>query len=120
MRTPEPQLLTDAAKALAQTTGLTVVVPPCARHHQDERIIDGQLRLQWDDQTRIYPVELKATITNTALGAVADRVNRLAALLITRHVMPPQAHCLRELGAQFADTAGNAYLKDPPLGRAVP
>jgi hypothetical protein len=114
MRTPDPPLLTDAAKALAETTGLTVDVPRGERHRQDERI-DGQLRLQWNDQTRIYPVEFKGAITNTALGAVADQVNRLGALLITRHVTPPQAHRLRELGAQFVDTAGNAYLNDPPL-----
>lgn len=36
-------------------------------------------------------------------------------VLVTSHVSPPQAEKLRRAGAQFLDTAGNAYLNDPPL-----
>ena len=115
MRPFKPQLLTDAAQALAQTTGLMVDVPPGQEMPLNGAVIEGRLRLQWDDQRRTYPVELRATITNAGLGAVADQLDHLGAILVTRHVTPPQAQRLRGLGAQFVDTAGNAYLKDPPL-----
>ena len=111
MQTPDPRILTDAAHALAETTGLTVRALP----RRPKQTIDGQLRLVWSDHKRIYPVELKGTLTNAALGAVAEQLRRHGAILVTRQVTPPQAQRLRELGAQFVDTAGNAHLNDPPL-----
>ena len=46
--------------------------------------IDGQLRLQWDDQRRTYPVELKTVITNATLGAAG-----FGELAVRRHYLRP-------------------------------
>ena len=70
-----------------------------------------------EGNTKTYDVEIKAGITKATLGYAADRMRRFEnpAILVTRHVTPQMAQRLRALNIAFIDTAGNAYINDPPI-----
>jgi len=114
MRTPDPTLLADATAALAVATGLTVELLEAEPHGADDRRADATLRLRWNGEVRTYPAERKGKITGaTPRPPTHDR--HRPTILVTRYVTRPQAKRLRELEIPFIDTAGNAYLNDPPL-----
>ena len=61
---------------------------------------------------------VKPRLTNEGLGHVVAEFKRPAALprlLVTHYVTPPQTEKLRQANVQFVDTAGNAFLNQPPL-----
>lgn len=64
-----------------------------------------------------YTVEAKQALTPATLGAALVQLGRLnqPALLVTDYVTPPMAERMRQVGAEFLDAAGNAYLNQPPL-----
>jgi hypothetical protein len=77
---------------------------------------DAQLRLQFGNKTMTRTIEVKRHVTQANLGTVAHQLERLEApLLVTEYATPAVAERLRELNIQFVDTAGNAYIQDPPL-----
>ena len=83
MQAPDPRILTEAAKAVAETTGLTLEARSKPSAHPADPLVDGELRVRWDDQERAYPVQLRGTITNATLPAVAEQLQRLGAILVT-------------------------------------
>lgn len=64
-----------------------------------------------------YTVEAKKALTPAMLGAAMHQLQQLEqpALLVTDYLTPPMAERLREIGVEFLDAAGNAYLNKPPL-----
>lgn len=64
-----------------------------------------------------YGVEQKRWMQQTKMGAILTRLNRHSSrvLLVADYVNPEMADRLREVGAQFIDTAGNVYLSDKTL-----
>ncbi|MFD2113526.1 type IV toxin-antitoxin system AbiEi family antitoxin [Thiorhodococcus fuscus] len=78
---------------------------------------DARLRLGWSGGTALYRVEVKRSLRPSTLGAVALQLKELGpdALLVSDHVSPPLAERLRDLGIQFIDSAGNAFLAHPAL-----
>lgn len=68
-----------------------------------------------------FVAEIKPTITPTTLGAVVGQLRRYAditkrlPLLIVDHVTVSMAERLKELGQQFVDCAGNAFLDGPDV-----
>jgi hypothetical protein len=114
VQTPDHALLAAAAQQLARL-GLAVAVddavPPIDSDH------DARLHVHWHGGEAYYQVETKRGLRPALLGAVAHQLRRRGpdALLVADHVSPPLAERLRELGLQFIDTAGNAFLSHPPL-----
>ncbi len=70
-----------------------------------------------EGKTNKYCAEIKGTIAKATLGYVAEQIRRFEkpGILVTRHVTPQMAERLRALNAAFIDTAGNAYINDPPI-----
>jgi hypothetical protein len=63
--------------------------------------------------------EIKKWATHTNLGAVINQMQQLATpdagILVADYVNPNMARKLREVGIQYIDAAGNAYLNQPPV-----
>jgi hypothetical protein len=78
---------------------------------------DALLRLRYGGEEALYVVEIKRALRPATLGAVLHQLEPLGkqALLITDYVTPLLADELRKRGVAFIDTAGNAYLEQPPL-----
>jgi hypothetical protein len=108
----ENELFEGAVAQLARL-GITTEIDACEPPDR----ADARLRLRWNGGTAQYRVEAKRGLRPSTLGAVALQLRRLGpdALLVTNHVSPPLAEQLRDLGIQFIDTAGNAFLTHPPL-----
>lgn len=102
----------EAAKALGLDVEIVEREPPTAEPH-----IGALLRLRFGGQEIQYAAEIKRGLRPATLGAVLHQLDRLGqpALLVTDYVTPPLADTLRERGVAFLDTAGNAYLHQPPL-----
>jgi len=107
-------ILRDTAKALTHQglkTDVAAANPRATRGPE----IDGTLRFRFGGRETLRTVELKRYVTPATLGAIHAQLTRRAdrPLLVTEYITPPLADRLRELGIQFADTAGNAYLETP-------
>jgi len=78
---------------------------------------DARLTLKMAEKELRYVVEVKATITPAVLGIIANqlRARRLKWLLVVRYIPTKIAEILREMEIPFIDTAGNAYINDPPI-----
>jgi hypothetical protein len=102
-------------EAVAQLARLDITANLDARTRLDHA--DTRLCLRWSGGRALYRVEAKRGLRPSTLGAVALRLKELGpdALLVTDHVSPPLAERLRDLGIQFIDTAGNAFLTRPAL-----
>ncbi|MGH8502775.1 MAG: type IV toxin-antitoxin system AbiEi family antitoxin [Gammaproteobacteria bacterium] len=111
----EDRLLT-AAMAAAQPLGLhwTLVEgePKIGRTRADALV-----RLRYGGEEALYAVAIKRALRPATLGAVIHQLEPMGkqTLLVTDYVTPPLAEELRARGVAFIDTAGNAYLENPPL-----
>jgi len=77
----------------------------------DGRCADA--RIVFEGPLLPYLAEIKGELTPARLGPVLARLRELPrpCLLVAPYITPPMAERLREAGAQFLDTAGNAYLQ---------
>lgn len=78
---------------------------------------DFQLLLKVEDYSLRFNVEIKQSISKSTVGLLKSQLNlnNNMFLLVTRHVNPEMAEVLRGLNINFIDTAGNAFIKLPPL-----
>lgn len=62
-------------------------------------------------------VEIKRWAQQANLGALADQIKRMpmTGILVADYINPKMAKRLKTMGVQFVDTAGNAYLNQPPV-----
>lgn len=117
----EPQIL-DAAITALRNHGLDAEIT--ARDvplRATQRRADALARIGVDGRTVEYLVEAKRRLTPATLGAAIAQLDQLKAhdkrphILVTDYVTPPLAERLRAMNTQFADTAGNAYLRLPGM-----
>jgi hypothetical protein len=113
IRTEENKILGTALKKLEETAEFTVEAHP----EIDPKGPDAVIRVTWQNMEWHFAAEIKCTLTRAMIGAVVQQLRRHVekCILITRYVTPQIADLLRETGTQFLDTAGNAYLNEPPL-----
>lgn len=79
--------------------------------------VDRRIRMTIQEKVLDYYAEIKTTVTraNTFLLLMnRDKIN-IPLLLITRYVNAQMAERLKQDGIEFIDTAGNAYINNPPL-----
>ncbi|MFZ2632285.1 MAG: type IV toxin-antitoxin system AbiEi family antitoxin [Desulfosalsimonadaceae bacterium] len=110
------EILDAAKRAFAETTGCNIQALEAAP--AGEKQPDAVLRIDTPEgATKAYYAEIKGNVIKATLGYVAEQLRRFEkpGILITRHVTPPMAERLRALNLAFIDTAGNAYINDPPL-----
>jgi len=81
--------------------------------------IDRILRMTVHDRELRFYTEVKTNLTNVTLAQVVlHKINEAEVgkiMLVTRYVNPEMANQLKDKGIQFIDTAGNAYINQPPL-----
>ena len=112
---PERRLLADAVKAM-QPIGLRFRVLRQAARTGDHDA-DATVGLRFGGLQVRYIAEIKRGLRPAILGAVIHQLRARAGipLLVADHVTPPLADALRTEGVEFIDTAGNAFLNQPPL-----
>ncbi|WP_296228635.1 type IV toxin-antitoxin system AbiEi family antitoxin [Ralstonia sp. UBA689] len=110
----EREVVDAALNALAETTGITSRVETTEpRTDGRARRADAIVDLTAGGRKHRYLVECKRTVDRAATLALvhaqlAEQAG--AGLLVTQHLSPQLAEHSRQLGLQFIDTAGNAYL----------
>lgn len=119
MRETEYRLMERALKALEQIAGVEVMILSHEPRMKDGGArADALVKVVSGDLDREFYAFVRKRLTNDILGYEISRLRETTprrGVLVTSHVSPPQAEKLRQAGAQFLDTAGNAYLDDSPL-----
>jgi hypothetical protein len=115
----EPQLL-DAAMAALRNQGLDAEITAReAPLRMPPLRADAIVRIGIDGRWNEFIVEGKRRLTPAMLGAAIAQLGQIKAqdnrpqILVTDYVTPPLAEKLKAMNTQFADTAGNAYLRLP-------
>lgn len=105
----EAELVTKALDALHGSTGIRGQILEEARLNTDQAIL-----LEINGRRLRYSCEVKKKVDRYALPL--DLLNRLGntqhTLLVSFALSQDMANRCRELGLQFIDTAGNAYIND--------
>lgn len=107
----------DAAKqAFEGTTGCNIQILKSATAGENQPYAILQINAP-DGRTKKYVAQIKATITKATLGYIADQMRcfEKPGILVTPYVTPQMADRLKTMDIAFIDTAGNAYINDPPI-----
>ena len=112
------KILQQAIASLLDSTGLKVSVSK-AKSSRNKRH-DAVIGIKEGKRTRYLAVEVKGQVNSDTLGSAIVSVSKNnkagdPTALVTRYVNPSQAQKLRELGIEFFDTAGNAFLREKGL-----
>jgi hypothetical protein len=112
----ETRLLADAVKAM-EPLGLRFRILEQQQTARRRVRTDATLVLRTGGRDIRYVAEVKRTLRPATLGPILHQIRGRAEtlLLVTDHVTPPLADELRAQGVEFIDTAGNAFLNQPPL-----
>ena len=114
---PKTEILEKALEKFRNTTGrnFTIISGQYTKH--SERGADAIIRLCAPDAGKDFVVAIKTRLTQTILGAATQHFRNFPqkGLIIADYVNPKMAERLREMGIAFMDTAGNAYVNEPPL-----
>jgi len=110
----DQDILEQALQAVAQETGVRLQIASREVPVGEQRI--GAL-LRLDASEREIPAEIKNWAQHANLGALIHRIQQLPhrGMLVADYVNPRMADKLRKQGVQFIDTAGNAYIDQPPV-----
>ena len=113
----ERDILQKALEMLQKKTGLTAIVEYEPKIHKDTLRPDARIRLILQDLECNFAAEIKKTFTRATLGGAVHQLRKFPekGLLVTRYVTPQIAEKLKEMNIPFIDTAGNAYIYEPPL-----
>ncbi len=106
----------DKALAVFQIiTGLNVDFQIYESGREDHP--DALMRVAHMDMELFFAVAVRPHITRAAVGLAAQELFKYnqKGLLVTRYVTPQIADLLKEMDVPFIDTAGNAYINQPPL-----
>lgn len=106
----------DKAIAAFQTiTGLNVDFQIYENGRQDDP--DALMRVAHMDLELFFAVAVKPRITRAVAGLAVQELTKYneKGLLVTRYLTPQVTDLLKEMDIPFIDTAGNAYINQPPL-----
>lgn len=79
--------------------------------------VDRTLKLNLFGKEILFCVEIKTNVTKVLIGHLLILKNKLPypLLLATNHVPSYMADQLKQNEIEFIDTAGNAFIRQPPL-----
>jgi hypothetical protein len=118
MTDPEREMLEKAIGALKESAGLNARIDLPGKREKSENEDGATIGLSNDEHRWAFSAIVKKNLTNDILGYVIAELREARSqpgVLVTRYVTPQQAERLRRANAQFIDTAGNAFLNQPPL-----
>jgi hypothetical protein len=113
MTTPAEQpILNQALEALERETGLRLTVEALEAAGLDHRQYDAVL---WLGETRLL-AKIRKWVQQANHGALIHQIKTLPerGILIADFVNPRMAEKFRAEDVQFIDTAGNAFINEPP------
>ena len=112
--TTETKILDTTIQAVERETGLRLQIEQTEAQIGDYRV-DAIVRLEPGNQE--LTVEIKKWAQQANIGAMIDQLKRLPGkgLLAADYINPNMAGKLRDAEVQFIDTAGNAYINQPPV-----
>ncbi len=86
-------------------------------HYGRNMEVDKHIRLTIGKNQLQYYAEIKGNLTRANIGLMIQYRNMLPGplLLVTNHVNDVLVKYLKEFGLEFIDTAGNAYINQPPV-----
>ncbi len=117
----ENEILHNALNALQENITLHVDIETeeIQQQYYPNIRADYRLRIAINETEMQFYAEVKTNITNVALAQVViHKLNEAQIgniLLITNYVTAQLADKLRQENIQFIDTAGNAYINQPPI-----
>ncbi len=99
-----------------KTTGLAADVRPVPFSDASDSP-DVRVRITFQGTARHYHAAVTARSTPAGIGLAVRKLGGLSqkSLVIAGHIPSGLADRLRKTGIMFLDTAGNAYINDPPL-----
>ncbi|MBE9582280.1 MAG: hypothetical protein IMF18_11765 [Proteobacteria bacterium] len=111
----EIEMLQKALEILQKTIKLTVDIKPNtvrATHGPD-----AVIRIALQDMEWHFAVGIKNKLTRAGLILAVLQLRKFPqkGLLVARYITPQMADQLKEMDIPFVDTAGNAYINEPPL-----
>jgi hypothetical protein len=116
-RIKENEILNLALEALRKNLPIQVEFDEVEPVHPTKQRADFLLRMVIDGKEMRYYVEAKANITKTdkLLAMVRKGEFEHPFLLVTKYINAQMAEQLKQDGIEFIDTAGNAFINQPPL-----
>lgn len=113
---PDQEVLWDAIEAFRRETNLKMDEVQVAGITMGKEV-DAIIRLQVEGRAIEFWVEIKPTVTNTLVGRLAHQFEEQPRqwLVATRYISHQLARKMRDLGIQFMDTVGNAYINEPSI-----
>jgi len=110
----EQEILDRAIQAVARETELRIV-PAQWKAQVEGQWVDALVHVEPGDQ--VLAVEIKKWAQQANLGALINQIKQLPVegLLVADYVNPKMADKLRQQQVQFIDTAGNAFINQPPV-----
>ena len=111
----ERDILHRAIDMFRKNTGLTIEIEPHPLNANYRP--DAVIKIIWQDLEFFFEAEIKNIITHATLGGAVEKLNlfKEKGILIARYITPQIADELRKMNIPFIDTAGNAYINEPPL-----
>ena len=113
----EREVLDKALDMFRRNTGLTVEVEVEHIRFQVDRRYDALIRIAYQDIKHLFAAEIKNIVTRATIGGTVQQLHLFPekGLLIARYITPQIAEELKKMDIPFIDTAGNAYINEPPL-----
>jgi len=114
---PETEILEKALENFRHTTGQNFTIIAEQYTNPIGRRADALIRWEAPDRDIDFVAAIKTRVTQATLGAAVLHLKNFPqkGLIIAEYVNPNMAEQLKEMGLAFMDTAGNAYLNEPPL-----
>jgi hypothetical protein len=113
----ERDVLQKALGMLQKKTGLTATAEVYPKVPKDARQPDARIRLTLRELEWNFAAQIRKIVTRTTLGGTIPQLAKFPekGLLVAGYVTPQLAEQLKEMKIPFIDTAGNAYIDEPPL-----
>ena len=113
----------DIFQAALDTCRNNIVIPirfevvATEQVYNDQLQVDKILQMEVNNKTFQYCVEIKNNVTKANIGLMVQLKERLPnpLLLVTNHINEFIAEHLKENKIEFIDTAGNAFINQPPF-----
>lgn len=114
----EKDILNEAIEGLRNATGLIIEIDELNLMIPNQDYgYDAAINIKWEDMKFHFKVEIKQNVNMAVLGTAKHQMLlfQQKGILVTRYVAPQMADRMREMRIPFFDTAGNAYIDEPPL-----